>query len=304
MPYFNKSRCLDYKDAFVALCGIWNTFSSAANEAFVPSKLQEVLALSGVQEMDKTDPEVDELVKVLVDTLKAGALAEVLEKTYDLQSRLPSLRRVLHVIQIMEQGCAAAALSKSKFEAVFDTGSSPRKYDYSLTVGSVEVGNFDCKKAGSPKIDVASQLRKNMKVNKSILLELERYKMECPLLLSIHGLSATIFKIAKYEDIWVGAKACEPIILPENPEEFEYFLSDHLQRLTNLLDHYDKYSRDTLRAVNKYNFSRRAAEEEDQVDKTSQNILETLEWEHVVLHTPTKPAKPADPIGEVEDSLG
>jgi hypothetical protein len=51
------------------------------------------------------------------------------------------------------------------------------------------------------------------------------------------GLSATIFKIVKYEDNWVGAKACDPVLLPEQPEEFEHFLSEHLQRLMNLLVH-------------------------------------------------------------------
>ncbi|KAF9944995.1 hypothetical protein BGZ65_011323 [Modicella reniformis] len=195
-----------------------------------------------------------------------------------------------------EQGCAAAALSKSQLEAVFDTGSSTRKCDCLLTVGNVEIGNFESKRASSPKVDVASQLRKNMKINKSILLELERYELECPLLLSTHGLSATIFKVAKYEDIWVGTKVCEPIILPEKPEEFEYFLSDHLQRLTNLLDHYDKYSRNALRAVNKYNFNKKAAEELDLLDEALQNVQESSGWERVVFHTPTKPIKPAKPI--------
>jgi len=56
-----------------------------------------------------------------------------------------------------------------------------------LTAGGIEIGNFECKKAGSAKVEVASQLRKNLKINKSILLELERYELECPLLLSIHG---------------------------------------------------------------------------------------------------------------------
>lgn len=79
-----------------------------------------------------------------------------------------------------KQGCAATAFSKSKLEAVFSTGSSPRKCDCLLTAGGIEVGNFECKKAGSAKVEVASQLRKTLTINKSILLE-------CPLLLSIHG---------------------------------------------------------------------------------------------------------------------
>lgn len=85
----------------MALSGIWNTFSPAANSVFAPSQLQEVRAFCRVQEMERKEPEIDNLVKVLVDTLKAGTLAEVLEKTYDLQVQLPLLRGVLHVIQIM-----------------------------------------------------------------------------------------------------------------------------------------------------------------------------------------------------------
>jgi hypothetical protein len=56
-----------------------------------------------------------------------------------------------------------------------------------LTAGGIEVGNFECKKAGSAKVEVSSQQRKNLKINKSILMELENYELESPLLLSIHG---------------------------------------------------------------------------------------------------------------------
>ncbi|KAH7046519.1 hypothetical protein BKA57DRAFT_439503 [Linnemannia elongata] len=101
MPHFNKERCLDYKEAFAALSGIWNTFSVSANTAFTPLQLQEVRALCKVQEMDRKKPEVDDLVKVLAETLETGTIEEVMEKTYDLQVQSPSLRRVLHVLQII-----------------------------------------------------------------------------------------------------------------------------------------------------------------------------------------------------------
>lgn len=51
--------------------------------------------------MDRKKPEVDDLVKVLAETLETGTIEEVMEKTYDLQVQSPSLRRVLHVLQIM-----------------------------------------------------------------------------------------------------------------------------------------------------------------------------------------------------------
>lgn len=56
-----------------------------------------------------------------------------------------------------------------------------------MTVGPIEVGNLECKRVGASKAEVACQLRKNIKINKSILLQLEEYGLECPLLLSIHG---------------------------------------------------------------------------------------------------------------------
>jgi len=63
----------------------------------------------------------------------------------------------------------------------------PRKCDGLLTVNLIEVGNFEVKRAGASKLEVACQLRKNVKVNKSILLKLDKYELECPLLLSVHG---------------------------------------------------------------------------------------------------------------------
>ncbi|KAF9272776.1 hypothetical protein BGZ88_004422, partial [Linnemannia elongata] len=259
-------------------------FPVSANTAFTPLQLQEVRALCKVQEMDRKEPEVDDLVKVLAETLETGTIEEVMEKTYDLQVQSPSLRRVLHVLQVIirniirplhgkwnpseadalhvwssifhegmpmdtpvafrlgEQGCAATAFSKSKLEAVFSTGSSPRKCDCLLTAGGIEVGNFEC-------------------------------------------LSATIFKIVKYEDIWVGATACVPVLLPEEPGEFEHFLSDHLQSLMNLLHQYDAYGRNVVREANRSKFRKKALEDHEE-DQCSQNAMETLEWE-----TPTKPVK-------------
>ncbi|KAG9069617.1 hypothetical protein KI688_010521 [Linnemannia hyalina] len=78
-----------------------------------------------------------------------------------------------------EQGCSASGLSKSKLADVFETGTMPRKCDGLLSVNSVEVGNFEFKRASASKLEVACQLRKNIKINKSILLELDKYELEC-----------------------------------------------------------------------------------------------------------------------------
>lgn len=86
-----------------------------------------------------------------------------------------------------EQGCSASALSKFKLADAFETGTIPRKCDRLLNVGSVEVGSFECKRAGASRQEVACQLRENIEINKIILLELEKYGLECPPLLSIYG---------------------------------------------------------------------------------------------------------------------
>ncbi|KAF9919724.1 hypothetical protein FBU30_010615 [Linnemannia zychae] len=85
-----------------------------------------------------------------------------------------------------EQGCAATALSKSKLASVFEIRTIPRKCDRLLCVDTVEVGSFEYKRTGSSKQEVACQLRKNIKINKSISLELEKPGLECPPLLCIH----------------------------------------------------------------------------------------------------------------------
>lgn len=49
------------------------------------------------------------------------------------------------------------------------------------------VGNIEAKRNSATKLEVVCQLRKNIKINKSVLLQLEKYGVECPPLLPIHG---------------------------------------------------------------------------------------------------------------------
>lgn len=86
-----------------------------------------------------------------------------------------------------EQGCAAARLSSSIVSTFFDTATSTRKCDCILSVDGLEVANFEAKKGACSELDLAIQLRKNIKINKSILLQLERYGVGCPPILCIHG---------------------------------------------------------------------------------------------------------------------
>ncbi|KAF9934267.1 hypothetical protein FBU30_002685 [Linnemannia zychae] len=73
-----------------------------------------------------------------------------------------------------EQGCAATALSKSKLASTFEIGTIPRKCDSIMCVDTVEIGNFEYKRTGSSKQEVACPLRKNIKINEVISLELEK----------------------------------------------------------------------------------------------------------------------------------
>lgn len=86
-----------------------------------------------------------------------------------------------------EQGSVATSLSKSSLSKVFDTGTGPRKCDCIFAVSGVEVGNAEAKRAGAHEHEVDIQLRKNIKIGKSMLLMLEEYKLNSPPLLSIHG---------------------------------------------------------------------------------------------------------------------
>ncbi|KAG0027239.1 hypothetical protein BGZ81_005779 [Podila clonocystis] len=271
-PNFDRAHCLDYKDAFVALSGIWNTFSTSANNMFGQSATREVKALCYKDDMDERDSDLEKLCEALLET-----------KTLD---------QMLNALG--EQGCAASALSKSKLADVFETNTSPRKCDGLMTVGPIEVGNLECKRVGASKAEVACQLRKNIKINKSILLQLEEYGLECPLLLSIHGTSAIVFRVRKWKDIWVAGKGATTIVLPTTEDELRLFLEETIHDLANLIDHYDDYATDAHRKYQQYQYRKKIEVEEEAASSIPKSVSETLEWEQVVLHTPTKSTKKAN----------
>ncbi|GJJ67730.1 hypothetical protein EMPS_00076 [Entomortierella parvispora] len=328
---FDKSHCLDYKDAFVALSGVWNTYSSTANSVFGQNSTEEVKAMCHIQSLDEKNTVLGEITDSMLD--KTSSLEEMLDETYHLQIAYPTYRRVIDVIQILirnivkplhgskapseadclavwssifqeglplsshlslnlgEQGCSASALSKSKLADVFEMGTMPRKCDGLLSVDSFEIGNFEFKRASAPKLEAACQLRKTIKINKSILLELDKHGLECPPLLSVHGMTAIVFTIKKWDDIWVAGKASSTIVLPSTLDEFRYFLRNPVHQLLNLLDHYHEYAEHVHQLYQIHQYQRKGDDEEDAVSLSPKGIIETLEWEQVVLHTPTKVAK-------------
>lgn len=191
-------------------------------------------------------------------------------------------------LNLGEQGCAAAKLSSSIVSTFFDTATSTRKCDCILSVDGLEVANFEAKKGACSELDLAIQLRKNIKINKSILLQLERYGVGCPPILCIHGTSAVVVTLQKFQDIWVAGPACRTIALPESPDEVPRFLRWSVHVLFNLLRHYDQYSREIRIKKLDYEYERRMASEVNVLQPQEQEPMKGLEWESIVLHTPTK----------------
>ncbi|KAG0365904.1 hypothetical protein BGZ54_006071, partial [Gamsiella multidivaricata] len=132
-------------------------------------------------------------------------------------------------ISLGKQGCAATALSRSRLADVFNTGANARKCDCLLTVGGLEVANFEYKRGTANKQEVAFQLRKNLKINKSILLELDNTHHNDT------GRSAVIYKLCKWKSIWVAGKASKTFMLPMTRREFQCFLEGPVFQLANLL---------------------------------------------------------------------
>ncbi|KAF9918739.1 hypothetical protein FBU30_011287 [Linnemannia zychae] len=292
-PHFDRAHCLEFKDAFygssVSLSGIWNTYSITANNLFGTIATAEAKAFCYMRSMDEKD---DTLMEIAAILLEKKSLEEVLDETYRLQVTQPTHRRMLDVVRIIgEQGCSASALSKSKMADIFETGTSARKCDGLLSVSLVEVGNFEFKRDGASKPEVACQLRKNIKINKSILLELDKYELECPLLLSVHGMSAIVFRVRKWHDIWVAGRASRTIVLPSTFDEFRFFLGSQVHQLASLLSHYHEYAAQADQLFQQYRYQKKGEDEEDTVSPTPKSVNETLDWEQIVFHTPTKASK-------------
>ncbi|KAI7826190.1 hypothetical protein BC939DRAFT_447189 [Gamsiella multidivaricata] len=330
-PKFDRTSCIDFKDAFIALSGVWNVFSKEANMAFQSADRQEVEELCKMGELEHKDADVTEILNTLADKSRKAPLTDVVDELCTLLSTKPERRPLLmvllailrHVIRphhgsiapseadslylwarifddgmplntpfsfhLGEQGCAATALSKSQLAKVFDTGFTARKCDCLFTVKGLEVGNVEAKRISAPKLEVAFQLRKNIKINKSILLQLEKYGVECPPLLSLHGNTAVVFRVRRWKRIFVASKACPTLVLPTTGDEWPLFLSRHAHVLSNLLEHYHTFSRSCAESYSLVQYEEQAAAEDELVSLTREEQATLLEWEHVVLHTPTKP---------------
>ncbi|KAF9212703.1 hypothetical protein BGZ59_006402 [Podila verticillata] len=175
-PNFDRTHCLDYKVAFVAMSGIWNTFLACADSLFESLATDEVKALCYMNSLDQSNGGVEQFVKGL---LQLKTLGHKLHRVYKLKNDQPDCRGILQALEkLVEQGCAASTLSKSMLADVFEMNTSPRKCNGLMTVGPIEVRNLKCKRVGASQAEVACQLKKNTKINKSILLQLQEHTWE------------------------------------------------------------------------------------------------------------------------------
>ncbi|KAF9948568.1 hypothetical protein BGZ65_007981 [Modicella reniformis] len=240
-PKFDKASCTDFKDAFVALSGVWNVFSKEANEAFPSADLQEVEELCRMTELENKDADVMEILNMLAEKSREAPLTDVVNEICILLSTKPERRPFLMVLLAVlrhvirpHYGSMAPSEADSLYlwARIFDDG-MPLNTHFSFHL--LEVGNIEAKRISAPKLEVMFQLRKNIKINKSLLLQLEKYGVECPPLLSIHGNIAIIFRVRRWKGIFVASKACPTLVLPTTEDEWPLFLSRHAYVLSNLL---------------------------------------------------------------------
>ncbi|KAF9579038.1 hypothetical protein BGW38_004880, partial [Lunasporangiospora selenospora] len=134
-----------------------------------------------------------------------------------------------------EQGSSATRVSKNKLGYALNTGCVTRKCDCTLSVGKTQFGNGEAKRASTTPVDVKVQLRKNIKIARSVMLELNKYGLDCPPQLSLHGLQADVFRVEPWKGVYVAAPACDPIVLPNTEAAWNPFIENTAHHLKNLL---------------------------------------------------------------------
>ncbi|KAF9354610.1 hypothetical protein BGX26_007554 [Mortierella sp. AD094] len=86
---------------------------------------------------------------------------------------------------------------------------------------------------------------------------------------------------------WVAAKACKTIALPTTQNEFRYFTRDQANLLANLLRQEYASRANDLYEIHCY--ESQGLDEYEAVSIKPEHFSAIMEWERVVLHTPTKP---------------
>ncbi|KAF9390184.1 hypothetical protein BGX21_011533, partial [Mortierella sp. AD011] len=97
-PKFDKAACMSFKDAFVALSGIWNLFSNEANKAFQDSDREKVEKLCWMSELERKDSGVVEIVTALTEKSRRVPLTDIVNELYNLLSTIPERRPLLLIL--------------------------------------------------------------------------------------------------------------------------------------------------------------------------------------------------------------
>ncbi|KAF8986421.1 hypothetical protein BGZ46_003528 [Entomortierella lignicola] len=202
-----------------------------ANQKFGSIKLQEAENLCWLPHLDERHPEVTELIQSLSRKFLEGKKAEdILEHTYVLQHENPSQRLVVSVLQYILKHVIRPLTGKklaSEADALLIWGSIFKDglpLDCRL--------NFHFGEHGS----AATTLSKSMLAE---VFSTGNTTRKCDCLLTVEGLevglTATIFKITKYNDIWIVGPASPSIAFPVGEEDIVPFLESSAHVLFNLL---------------------------------------------------------------------
>ncbi|KAF9578253.1 hypothetical protein BGW38_006048 [Lunasporangiospora selenospora] len=250
-------------------------------------------------QLEHKDEELTKLFDSL-KTTKTRKLTTVLEDLYLWLSSKPTFRSFLLVLRtIGEQASLATRVSKSKLACALNTGCSARKCDCTLSIGKVQFGNGEAKRASTPPIAVKVQLRKNIKIARSVMLELSRFGLDCPPQLSFHGLQADVFRVLPWKGVFVAGPACDPISLPTTEAAWNPFIEYTAHHLKNLLEYYHDYAVDAKEKIDVFNYTQKTVGQEEEEEEVEDNELdkhkglddeaELIDWNDVIFHTPTKP---------------
>ncbi|KAG0338098.1 hypothetical protein BG004_007356 [Podila humilis] len=307
-----KETCLHFRDAFVALSGVYNIYSPATRTVLSPTERVEAMDFCRMAELDSKD----EALTMLLDSLKTTrtrTLNAVLEDFIDnilnphhgnKPSECDALliwgsiikdgrpRGTPFTFDLGEQASITTRVSKCKLACALDTGCNAHKCNCSLSIGKIQFGKGEAKRASTPPAAVKIQLRKNIKIARSVMLELNKFGLDCPPQLSIHGLRADVFRVMPWKRIYVAAPACDPIVLPTTEAAWNTFIEKAAHRLNNLLEYYHECAVDAKEKIDIFNYSQNTVgqdEEEGRESEGDPNAIELIDWRDVVFHTPTKP---------------
>ncbi|KAK3828199.1 MAG: hypothetical protein J3Q66DRAFT_322068 [Benniella sp.] len=330
----DKGTCLLFRDAFVALSGVFNLYSPATKKALSSADYLEVKKLCLVPELEFEDKEVKTLLDSL-KTTKSRKLTDVLEDVYSWLSSKPTFRLFLLVLRniienilnphhgdnkplecdslliwgcilkdarpkgspftfsLGERASSATRESQIMLACALNTGCSARKCDCTLSVGKTQFGNGEAKRASGSRDAVKVQLRKNIKITRSVMLQLSKFGLDCPPQLSIYGLQADVFRVLPWKGVYVAAAACKPITLPTKEAAWNLFLDDSAYRLKNLLEYYHEYAVDAKEKMDAFEYNKKTVgqeeEEKEEGESGMDEEIELIRWDDVILHTPTMP---------------